>query len=326
MAYRLTTLPHERHKAEAILMEHGHSSYDYFKVWQDKSFFFGTPESFVAYRVHRGVAVSLGDPVGPPGDMEVCIKAFADYCRDNGWLAAFLLPDETIMYRRLGLSTVKIGEEARVDLDYFVTQTANKKYFRYARRKMEGDGLRFSRHLPPHPCHLVDEIEELSGSWMGQANYREFGFVQGRLERSYLEKTRLAVLRGPDGGLQAFVNEVPSFMKGEANFDMMRRLPDTHWAAMDYLFLKLMESLREEGYRHFNMGLAPFFGVGDNTGASLVERALHVLTPYVQRFVRSEGMTQYKKKFEPSWDDRYLVYDGGPLSLPRVALAVTTVV
>ena len=326
VAYRLAELPQERARASQILVQYGRSSYDYFKVWPDKSFFFGSQRSFVAYKVHRGVAVSLGDPVGPEEDLETTVSSFVRYCRENGWQAAFLLPDQTVTYRRLGLWVIKVGEEARVDLEHFRTKTSHKKYFRYVRRKFEGEGYAFARHLPPHPASLLDEIEGLSAEWLRQPQYREFGFVQGQLERSYLEKTRLATLHEPQGRMIAFVNEVPSYLPGEANFDMMRRLPDTHWGTMDYLFTRLMLMLYEEGYRWFNMGLAPFAGVGDSEEATRLEKTVGRLAEHIDWLVHTQGMLQYKLKFEPVWQDRHLVYDGGPLALPQVVLAVTTVV
>ena len=44
---------------------------------------------------------------------------------------------------------------------------------------------------------------------MKQAHYREFGFVQGTLDRSYLADTTLDTLREKEDRLIAFVNECP---------------------------------------------------------------------------------------------------------------------
>ena len=226
----------------------------------------------------------------------------------------------------LNLWLVKIGEEATVDLGRFRDGTSRNKRFRQIKRTMEEQGVEFSRHIPPHTASLVDEAEQLSAKWIEQAHYREFGFVQGTLSRDYLEKTILDTLRDSEGRLIAFVNEVPSSRPGEASFDMMRRLPDAHRATMDYLFLRIMLVLEGEGYRTFNLGLAPFAGVGDDPQRSLVEKTIHGVAPHAQRLVRSGGLTEYKKKFEPDWEARYVVYDGGPLFLPQVAVALATVV
>ena len=290
VAFRLATLPQEQRRAQKLMADYGGSTYDYFKVWPDKSLYFPTPNSFVGYRVHHGVAVALGDPTGPREELEQAIGGFVRFARDNGWVPAFLMPEDPAVYRRLNLWLVKIGEEATVDLGRFRDGTSRNKYFRYTTRTMEEQGVEFTRHIPPHTRSLVEEAEQLSAEWIEQAHYREFGFVQGTLSRSYLEKTILDTLHDKGGRLIAFVNEVPSYRPGEASFDMMRRLPDAHWATMDYLFLRIMLALEDEGYRTFNLGLAPFAGVGDDPDASLIEKTIHGVAPHAQRLVRSGGI------------------------------------
>lgn len=326
VAYRLGTAPQERRRARRLIGTYGRSTYDYFKVWNDKSLFFPSSDAFVGYRVLHNVAVALGDPVAPVERLPEAAREFVRFSRDNGWVATFLMPDEPSVYRQLQLWQVKIGEEATVDLDRFARVTANDKYFRRVRRQMEEKGAVFSRHVPPHARALLGEVERLSAKWIDQAHYREFGFVQGTMSRAYLQATVLDVLRDADGQVIAFVNEVPSHAAGEASFDMMRRLPEAHWATMDYLFLRIMLALREEGYSRFNLGLAPFAGVGEDPDSALLEKTMRALAPYAQRLAHTEGISQYKKKFDPEWRDRLVVYDGGPLVLPRVALALFTVV
>jgi phosphatidylglycerol lysyltransferase len=41
--YRIETLPHEREKAQTLLTKYGLSTYDFFKVWADKTYFFRKP-------------------------------------------------------------------------------------------------------------------------------------------------------------------------------------------------------------------------------------------------------------------------------------------
>jgi phosphatidylglycerol lysyltransferase len=157
-----------------------------------------------------------------------------------------------------GLSLMKIGEGAVVDLEQFSSHIAKRKYFRYVRRKFEGEGYQVIRYLPPHMPKLIDEAEELSKEWLLLPHHHEFGFAQGRFERSYVAGTPLFFLRDSTGRLIAFVNQVFSYRPGDATFGMMRRRPGTHWGTMDYLFMRMMLILKEEGNRAFNLGLAPF--------------------------------------------------------------------
>lgn len=324
VAYRIETLPHERTDAHAILAEYGKSTYDYFKVWADKTFFFSeSRRTFIAYRTIASVALCLGDPVGPDDELESIITSFSDYCADKGWSLCFLVPELIPVYKQLGFSTLKIGEEATVNLEYFSAHTSNKKYFRYIRRKFEGENYQAIRYLPPHPPSLLNEIEEVSKEWLTLPKHREFGFFQGHFDRHYLANTPLFVVRESTGRMMAFVNEVPSYLKGESNFDMMRHRPGLHWGIMDYLFMELMLAMQKEGYLTLNFGIAPLAGVGENEGATLLEKALHQLYENFDWFVSAKGMRQFKVKFEPSWQDRYMVYQGNPVSLTKAAIAIS---
>ena len=102
IVYGLVERPQERTRAMAILKKYGHSTFDYFKVWQDKSYFFSpSHESFISYRTVGGVAFCLADPVGPDKDMEPTIHAFLDFCTENGWQTVVIMPDDLFIYTKL---------------------------------------------------------------------------------------------------------------------------------------------------------------------------------------------------------------------------------
>jgi phosphatidylglycerol lysyltransferase len=323
VAYRLRVVPQEIAEAKAILAKYGRSSYDYFKVWRDKSYFFSsTRSSFISYKVVRSVAFSLGDPVGPEEELENTTSSFLRLCSDNGWLVAFLIPDVLPMYERLGLSRLKIGKEAIVDLDHFTSHTIEAKYFRKIRRRFEDRGYKLSRHKPPHSPTTLDEVGEVSKQWLSEPGRHEFGFIQGSFARGYVAATPLVVLRDSTGRPLAFVNEIPSYRPGEANFDMMRHVPGVPPGTMDYIFTELMLALKQDGYRSFDLGLAPFAGVGERPEAPMGERAVHLLFNTLFWFVSYKGMRNFKVKFEPNWEDRFITYQGGPIGLVRIALAI----
>ncbi len=329
LAYRLRTLPHERREAKRLLEKHGTSSLDYFKLWPDKSYFFSEDrESFITYKMSAGVAIALGDPVGPEQGLEEITRAFMRYCTDNGWRVAFLaVPTDLLpMYRHLGMQAIKIGEEALVDLEHFRSHTAQRKKLRATKRKFEREGYMFARHAPPHPQGLLDEVEEVSEEWLTLPGRRERSFTLGSFDRGYLNENPMFVLRDPQGTLVAFVNEIPSYRAAEeADIDMMRHQLNVPNGTMDYLLIKLMLAFGEEGYTRFNLGVAPLSGVGSRPGDPLKERALRQAYKNLNRFFSFKGLRNYKAKFEPDWEDRFLVYRGGPPSLARIGVALTRV-
>ncbi len=328
LVYRYHTLPQERSLAQQIVDQYGRSPLDYFKLWMDKSYFFSDDERCViAYRVAVNVAICLGDPVGPEDELEAFTRAFLRWCHDNGWNAAFhqTLPDLIQMYHRLGLHSLKIGEEGLVDLDHFVTDTAKNKHFRHMSNKLEREGYVCTRNLPPHSATLLDTAEAISDEWLSLPGRRERTFTLGQFSRAYINETPLYTLTDPGARVIAFVNEIPAYPAGVATIDMMRHRIEVPNGAMDFLFLHLMQRLKEEGFHFFSLGLAPLSGVGDEPGATLEERAVHQLFEHLNRFFSYKGLRTYKEKFEPQWIDSFIVYQGGLPGLIRVGLALQRV-
>lgn len=168
-------------------------------------------------------------------------------------------------------------------------------------------------------------MEEISREWLSLPGRRERGFTLGKFERSYVKETPLSVLRNPEGRAIAFANEIPDYQPGEATIDLMRHRLDVPTHAMDYVFLAEMEQLKGQGYKRFSLGLAAFAGVGDHPGASLQERAVHQVFERLNRFFSYKGLRNYKAKFEPIWEERFLVYQGGVVGLVRTAAALAQV-
>jgi phosphatidylglycerol lysyltransferase len=326
IVFRFIQLPQERARAVSILEKYGKSTFDYFKVWPDKSFFFSpSRESFFSYRMVGGVAFCLADPVGPEGDRDTVIKAFLKFCGENGWQAAVMMPDDPSIYNQYGLSLFMVGEEAVIDLEYFTAHTANNRHFRRLQSVFEREKYQVVRYKPPVSPLVLNEAQQVSRQWLALPHHREYGFFQGRFERAYVEKCTLCALRDRNGAMVAFINEVPSYRSGEASFDLMRYVPGSHWGVMDYLFMQMMLIQKKEGYRTFNFAVAPFVGIGNRPNATLTEKAINQIFERLDWFLHSKGIKQYKLKFEPQWRDVFVAYQGGPMGLLQLALSVNRI-
>jgi phosphatidylglycerol lysyltransferase len=317
----------DRAQAEAIVNQYGRTPLDYFKLWPDKSHYFSpSGQSVIAYRASCSVAVSLGDPVGPVDEIEPLIQSFLRFSAAHGRRAAFhqVLPDFLPMYRRSGLCVLKIGEEAMVDLERFAMRTVRLPTFRKPRRRLGAKGYRVTREPAPHAESVLDEAEEVSREWLSLPGRRERTFVLGRFDRGYLAQHPLVAVRDPAGRLAAFANQVPGIQPGVATVDLMRHRRETPNGLMDYLFSELMLVVRGEGYRWFSLGLAPLAGVAEKPGAGLAERAVRKVYEHSTRF-SFKGLRSYKAKFEPGWQERFLVYQHGWPGLLRTALALGSI-
>ena len=123
----------------------------------------------------------------------------------------------------------------------------------------------------------------------------------------------------------AFANLWITGTKSELSVDLMRFGPDAPRGAMDYLFIELMLWGQREGYRWFNLGMAPLSGLEAHPLAPAWHRVGNFIFRHGEHFYNFEGLRRYKAKFEPSWEPRYLVARGG-IALPRVLIDVSVLI
>ncbi|MGQ9825744.1 MAG: phosphatidylglycerol lysyltransferase domain-containing protein [Desulfotomaculales bacterium] len=116
VVYRRRVLPAERRRAAAILEQFGKSSLAFLTLLPDKLYFFSrSGQSFAAYTLVGNVAVVLGDPVGPDGDIPRLVAQFKTLCEKNDWHPVFyqVLPDYLPVYRDLGFKILKNRRRSR---------------------------------------------------------------------------------------------------------------------------------------------------------------------------------------------------------------------
>ena len=126
------------------------------------------------------------------------------------------------------------------------------------------------------------------------------------------------------GEIVAFANIWKSADKEEYSVDLMRHTPDAPPGMMDLLFINLMEQAKKEGFRWFNLGMAPLSGLPEHRLASLWNRFGMLVFRHGDRFYNFSGLRSFKNKFKPEWRPRYLAYPGG--ALPKVLVDVTTLI
>ena len=96
-------------------------------------------------------------------------------------------------------------------------------------------------------------------------------------------------------------------------------------SAMDYLFIELMLWGQREGYRWFNLGMAPLAGLESHPLAPAWHRVGNFVFRHGEHFHNFEGLRRYKAKFDPVWEPRYLVARGG-IALPRVVVDISVLI
>jgi phosphatidylglycerol lysyltransferase len=172
--------------------------------------------------------------------------------------------------------------------------------------------------VPP----LLPELRAVSDAWLAEKHTRDKGFSLGRFDDQYLVQFPLATVRQA-GQLIAFANLWIGADKAELAPDLMRYLPDAPPSIMEYLLLRLMGWGKPEGYQWFNLGMAPLSGLEDHTLAPLWNRLGALVFRHGEHFYNFQGLRQYKEKFDPMWEPKYLAAPGG-LALPRILTNLAT--
>jgi len=325
LAYRFGTLPAERAKARELLERYGNSSEDVFKLWpEDKSYYFGGINGFIAYRVELGVAVALGEPVAPADERSVLVREFREYCRRHGWQVAFVyIPVGNLaLFEHAGLRPLKVGEDAIVETAQFESEVVRNKHFRAVNNKFKRLGYEFVVSEPPHAQPVLNDAASVTRAWLKSDGRVERGFGLGYHEHDYLQRSKLYLVYDSGQRLVAFANAIRSYNPAQETIDLMRYVPGTETGVMDWLFAGIIGEVAARGIAEFSLGLAPLVGVGQGEEPTPEERALGGLARLGGRAFSYGGLRRFKDKFEPRWEERYLVYERGPVGLALTAAAV----
>jgi len=283
-------------------------------------------EAFVMYDVAGRSWISMGDPVGSREERaELAWRFHALADRHGGWTVFYEVgPGALPTYLELGLSALKIGEEAVVGLGDFSLEGSDRKYLRHAVHKLEREGCEFVVVPPEGVPELLPELGEISDEWLVAKATREKGFSLGRFEPAYVTSFPVAVVRRGDR-IEAFATVWRGADHGELSLDLMRYRTDAPSGVMDFLISRLMLWGRDGGWEAFTLGMAPLAGLEGGPFATAWSRFGSAVYHWGDHFYSFDGLRRYKQKFGPVWRPRYLMCPGGR-AVPVVLADLATLV
>jgi phosphatidylglycerol lysyltransferase len=293
----------------------------------DKALLFSeNGQGFVMYGVEGRSWVALGDPVAPAADQAELAWRFRELAdRHGGWTVFYEVGASRLpLYIDLGLTLLKMGEEARVPLANFTMEGPGRRALRRTQRQMERDGVAFEIVPPAAVPPLLPDLATVSDAWLQEKHAREKGFSLGRFDAEYISRFPLAVAR-QGGAIVAFANVWSTGAKVELSVDLMRYLPTAPGGVMQFLFTELMLWGKANHYEFFRLGMAPFSGLERRTLAPLWSKVGAFMYQHGEHFYNFQGLREYKEKFEPVWEPRFLASPGG-LSLPRILANIASLI
>ena len=293
----------------------------------DKRFLF-SPEgdAFIMYAVEGRSWIAMGDPVGVDLRWPELIWKFRELSDRYGGRTVFyeVGHEHLHLYLDLGLSLLKLGEEARVPLAEFSLEGSARKGLRYTKRKLEKEGYRFEVIQAATAAAHLDELKNISDAWLTEKSTREKGFSLGFFQADYISRCPLALVIRNER-IEAFANLWTGAQLEELSLDLMRYLPEAAEGVMEFLFICMMLWGKAQGYRWFNLGMAPLSGLENRALAPLWNRLGAFVFRHGEHFYNFQGLRQYKEKFDPQWRPKYLASPGG-LAFPQIFANLATLI
>jgi phosphatidylglycerol lysyltransferase len=277
------------------------------------------------YGVQGRTWAALGDPVGPAELVPGLIRAFLERCDDFGGTPVFYEARKDYLhhYADFGLTFIKLGEEARVDLSAFTLEGGAAHRFRQALRRFEKADVVFRIVPPAGVAGIIQQLRRVSDDWLGHKG-AEKGFSLGFFDEEYLSRYPIAVIERQDRIL-AFANIWTGADRHELSVDLMRYDHDAPGGVMESLFTQLIVWGRDNGYRWFSLGMAPLSGFEHSPVAPLWNRAGTFLYEHGEAVYNFQGLRLFKQKFNPVWEPHYLAYPGG-FGLARALTDITLLI
>lgn len=257
-------------------------------------------------QVHFAQRAGTAFAVGVSGLKQELLTGFLKARRRAGLRRVLLFPllgaDEQ-QALDAGFSTMRVGQEASLDLKKFGTSGGAmadlRQMLNRAKRRYE---IRVSEESPQS---LAPEAEGLYRDWLAsRVQNQPMSVLVGSPGFERPTGRRYFSARGPSGQLVAFVTVVPGYFGEGSGIDVLARQPTAPAGAMELLLVKIAETLAEDGQSRLSLGCVPLRGV-DASDHPLLGRLMKQIhdTRLGNRLFPFQGLGTFKDKFRPDWQD-----------------------
>jgi lysyl-tRNA synthetase, class II len=311
----------DRKRARALVHAHGTDTLDYFALRSDKSYFFtAAGDAMLAYTYRSRYALVAADPIGPPPARARAIDEFVAFCAERGWHPAFLAVREADLplYRRHGLRSLYLGDEAVIDCDRF----APSKRVRAATRRVGAScDFRVLREADAPP-RLREQLEQVRERWRDGTPERGFTMELGGGITGENPDLLLAVATDrEDGRPLGFLRLVPAFGERPGwSLDLMQHVPDAPNGMTEFLIANTAQALAQRGVERLSLNFAAWGRLFDpDTKLSRVQRLQRRIALALNPYFQMTSLRDFNAKFDPEWVPRSIVAEDLE-ALPKVAL------
>jgi phosphatidylglycerol lysyltransferase len=314
----------ERNRVINLVHRYGKSTISYFALSEEKSYFFSTSgNSVISYVLQGSTAVVAGDPIGPDEEMFDVLQQFIKFCGKQDWTIVFWQTHDVLskLYRQARFHLLKIGEDAVLNPQTFTLKGNAMANIRSSAKRAEKEGLCvIFYHGQVTNCDQLAQMEDISSNWLQSKGGSEMGFSMGRFDPHGDPQQLYALAVDADNRVHAFVSFVPIYGRHGWGLDLMRRAENCAPGTMELLLARCIEYMKTEGFEMVSLGLAPLSNA-NGEDETFLGTSLDFLTEHFGNPSKNQSLFNFKKKFQPIWESRYLAYSD-TLSLPKIGWAL----
>ena len=316
-------------RARALVERHGEGPLSFMTTWVGNRYWFAADGSaVVAFRVLGGVALTTGDPIGPPAARRAAVPAFTAWCEEHGWTPCWYAVTDEVAAALAGTGArrLQVAAETWVPLAGLAFTGRRWQDVRTALNRADREGVRavwttWSRA----PLPLREQLARLSEEWLADKGLPEMGFTLGGLDELADDAVRCLLAVDRDGQVVGLTSWLPAHRDGRSvgwTLDVMRRARTAPPGTVEFLIATALQAFRDEDAEFASLSGAPLAlppGAGDRGALTrLLETAGRLMEP-VYGF---RSLLAFKAKFQPRYRPLWLVYPG-TADLPRIAQAVS---
>jgi len=162
----------------------------------------------VAFQRRSGVALVLGDPLGPDETRASTVRAFVERAENAGLAPCFFSAGEaTRAAVPEGWRSIVVADDTIVDLPglQFTGKAWGAVRTSLNRAEREGMTFRLSR-LADETWGVRQQLRAISESWVGDKGLPEMGFTLGTLHEAGDPEVRVALAVSPAGDVDGFLS------------------------------------------------------------------------------------------------------------------------
>lgn len=332
-ASRIGGLPSEveRQRAIDVLTRLGSPNrLSWIATWSENRWWFPSHgDGMVAYQLHSGVAIGLGDPVAPADGLAEVADGFVGAVRDAGLTPCVFSGTASVREWALerGWVSLPVAQEAVIDLPGLEFKGKKWQDIRTALNQAPKNGIEYRMvRLTEVPRSLRVQVHAISEEWVGEKELPEMGFTLGGIEEAADPRVWVSLAVDADATVHGFTSWLPAYGPGGEvtgwTLDVMRRSPDSFRYTMEFLIASACVQFRDEGYRFVSLSGAPLAqSEGDAADPGVLGAVVTKLADAVEPYYGFGSLERFKEKFMPRHEPLYLVAED-EAAIARAGVAV----